>query len=92
MTMEPKPVRVGPDPRIWDPRYGTLLEGCSCWLGTRKRWKNRSRVHRIFLWVRGSEYELALFIIRNDHGAETSPGRPHPQDLGPTLRDPVGGL
>ena len=46
--------------------------------------------------VRGSVYELALFIIRNDHGAAGQPGSAIPPGFGghhsgPFLGAEVGG-
>ena len=42
--------------------------------------------------VRETDYELALFIIRNDPGAKNSLARPYPQDLVAIIRDHFGGL
>ena len=42
--------------------------------------------------MRGTVYELALFIIRNDPGAKIGLGWPYPQDLVPLIRDHFGGL
>ena len=42
--------------------------------------------------MRGTVYELALFIIRNDPGAKIGLVRPYPQDFVAIIRDLVGGL